>query len=362
MRIAFWGLYWSFDYHHIGGMDSLARRLGGELVRRGQEVDFVHFGAPQEEKEEDTPEGIRLRYYRTFEDGLQALAGHYDNVLTIYIPPRQRLPYARFRQREAQRTRFHISYAGWPESRLKRELLFLEARLVPYNGYLFCVSPRQQRYVSKWSDRTMLLLPPVPESYFLRPEEKPKHDRLRVVYVGRIDPGKGTPAAIALFKHLGSRTGFETRIYGYPWRHEPETMQLHEHLLAQDGIPYEPTEFEGYSPAAERRVRQILQETDVLYLPYDKLSSTIDTPLLLLEGMAHLCAVVTRPLGNMAEIYGTDQWMLDDLTDHSSLECLLRRLGERLTDERERLVMRNQELQFSVRKVGYRFGEALRSI
>lgn len=345
MRIALLGLYRSFDYHHIGGTDFLARRLGCELVRRGEEVDFVHFGVPQE-KEEDTPEGMRLRYCRTFEDGLQALAGHYDNVLTIYVPPRQRLAFARFRQREARRTRFHVLYTGWPESRLKRELLFLESRLAPYNGYLFCASPRQQRHVSKWSNRTMLLLPPVPESYFLRPEEKSRHDRLRVVYMGRIDPGKGTPAAIALFRHLGNRTEFETRIYGYPWSHKPETMQLHEQLLAQDVIPYEPTEFEGYSPAVDARVHSTLRETDVLYLPYDKLSSTIDTPLLLLEGMAHLCAVITRPLGSMPEIYGTDEWMVLDISNLEASSELLMQLANRLSHERKRLFTRCRELQF----------------
>jgi glycosyltransferase involved in cell wall biosynthesis len=360
MKLAIFGLCGSFDYHHIGGMDSIVRRLGRELVRRGEEVDFVHFGAPQE-NEEDTPEGIRLRYCRTFKDGLRALAGHYDNVLTIYVRPRQRLAFARFRQREAKRIRFHHLYAGWSESQLKRELLFSESRLAPYNGYLFCVSPRQQRYVSKWSNRTMLLLPAVPEGYFLKPEEKSRHEPVRVVYMGRVDPGKGTPAAVALFKHLERGTEFETRIYGYPWKHKPETVQLHEYLLAQDDILYEPTESRGYSPAKGARVHRILRETDVLYLPYDKLSSTIDTPLLLLEGMAHLCAVVTRPLGDMVEIYGTDQWMLDDLRDHRRVERLLRKLGERLTDERERLAERNQELRYSVRDVADQFYAALRA-
>jgi glycosyltransferase involved in cell wall biosynthesis len=359
MKLAFFGLCGSFDYRHIGGMDSIVRRLGCELVKRGIKVDFVHFGAP-EEREEDTSEGIHLRYYRSFKESLQALAGRYDHVLTIYVPPKQRPVYARFRHREAQRIRFHLLYAGWPESLLKRELLFMESRLMPYNGYLFCISPRQHRHVSKWSERAVLLLPPVPEGYFLRPDEKPKHDRLYVVYMGRLDPGKGTETVIALFKHL--RKEFETRVYGYSWHYEPRSMQLHQQLLAQDEIFYEPTEFQGYSPEVESRVHEILCETDVLLLPYAKLSSTIDTPLLLLEGMAHLCAVVTRPLGSISEIYGMTKWMLDDLSDHRHVARFLRELGERLDEERQRLALRNQELKFSAREVADQFYEALRCI
>lgn len=361
MKIAFFGSAYSFDYHHIGGTDSIARRLGYELVRRGEKVDFVHFDAPWK-KEIDTPVGIHLRYCSTFVDGLQALAGRYDHVVTIYVPPRQRLAYASFRHREARRTQFHLLYAGWPESWVKRELLFLESRLAPYNGYLFCVSPRQHRYVSQWSKRALLLLPPVPEEYFLSLQDKPRHDRMNIVYLGRVDSGKGIAMAIALFKYLGRSTEFESRICGYPWKHNPESMRLHNELLAQDDIFYTPTDFTAYSPKVDDKVHEILRETDVLFLPYDKLSSTIDTPLVLLEGIAHLCAVVTRPLGNLPEIYGTKEWMLDEMTDHRRVKRLLRELAEGLAEERHRLIRRNRELKFNLDHVVEQFCEALQNV
>jgi len=354
MSIAFFGLYGSFDFYHIGGTDSITRRLGFELIRRGEDVAFVHFDAPKD-RLEVTSEGLSLNYYSTFEDSLRFLAERCDHVVTIYIPRKLRLAYARFRKREAQRARFHFLYFGWPESRLKRELLFLEARRAPYNGNLFCVSPRQFETVSRWSERAQLLLPPVPDEHFLRPEDKPNHERIRVVYMGRIDPGKGAPDAISFFEYLQHYPEFETRIYGFPWMHDPETVQLHQQLLAQDDFFYEPTNFENYSPAVDVNVRCILRETDILFLPYCKLSSTIDTPLLLLEGMAHLCAVVTRPLGNLAEIYGTDQWMSADLTNYEGLLNLFRELGERLPYERERLVKWNRELKYSVQDIADQF-------
>jgi glycosyltransferase involved in cell wall biosynthesis len=359
MRIAFWGLQGSFDYHHIGGMDSLTRRLGVELAQRGMNVDFVHFGA-SERRSEEVRDGLRLHYYREFANSLSALR-RYDHVVTIYIPPKERIAYAHFRQREADHTRFHLIYAGWPESWIKRQLLFIEARLRPYNGYLFCISPRQYRCVSKWCGRTHLLMPPVPENYFLNPEERPKRGILHVAYMGRIDPSKGTGTAIALLRHLAKKPKIETGIYGYHWEHKLESVQLHKQLLSQEDIIYEPTKFKGYSTRVDVKVRKILHNADVLLLPYQRLSSTIDMPLLLLEGMASLCAVLTKPLGSIAEIYGTDQWMLDDFANFGQVERLLRRLGRELDQEQSRLKKQDCTLKFSTPEVVDEFREILQN-
>lgn len=358
MRIAFFGQQGAFSYNRIGGVDSIARRWGLELIRRGAEVDFVHFGGGTV-RTVTNPGGLTQRYCATFEGGLAALTGGYDHVVTFYVPARKRLAYGCFRRRRARETQFHFLYTSWPESWLKRELLFLESRLMPYNGFLLCVSPRQQRRVSRWSNRTLLFLPPTPESYFLRPEEKDTRDPLRVVYMGRVDPGKGTPEALSLFTELERSGQFETHIYGYPWRDKPETMQLHHQLLEQDLVPYQPSRCDRYSAAVEGQVRRILRQADVLYLPYRRLSSTVDTPLLLLEGMAHLCAVVTRPLGDLGQIYGTDRWMLDDVTDLDRARSKLQELKQQLPQERSRLASHNQEMRFDVRNVVDRFWQAL---
>ena len=233
LRIAFWGTAGSFDYCRVGGTDAIARRLGREMVQRGAEVAFLHFGG--RERLEQTAGGIVLRHCATFAGGLAALeAGAYDHVVTVYIPPRLRVAYARFRRRHARRMRFHLLQVGWSESRLRRRLALLDAQLAPYNGCTFCLSPRLQRAAARCCRRAALLLPPVPGDYYLSPGEKPGQASLRVAYVGRVDPGKGTGAALALFRRRARAGGYETCIYGYPWRHSPESVRLHEALLAQD--------------------------------------------------------------------------------------------------------------------------------
>ena len=121
MRIAFFGSYQCFDYYHIGGCDSIARRLGAELAKRGVKVDFVHFNCPKEVVE-TTPEEITLRYFRTLEATLEHLSGRYDHILNFHVPFKQRLAWMRFRRQESKRTRFHIHimFTGWHENPLTR--------------------------------------------------------------------------------------------------------------------------------------------------------------------------------------------------------------------------------------------------
>lgn len=351
MKIAFFGLYGSFGHYNIGGTDSIVRRISYELVEKGHKVDFVTYGAPKRnflQGENNVP----VYDFESINDAFDAMAGVYDHVITIYLLPRQRLSYLLFRRHEGNRTYFHYIFQAWPESPLKRRLMFAESRLYPYNGFLFCVSPRLNNYVSKFSKRSVLLFPPVPEDYFLTQEKKPENKRLSVTYMGRLDPGKGIAFAIELFRYMAEKSPeIQTRIYGYPWKYNPETKRIHDELLAQDTIYYEATEYEKYSPTVDEKVQNVLRETDILFLPYDKLSSTIDTPLLLLEGMAHLCIVVTRPLGDMPEIYGTNDSMGPTLSDHNACLNLIKNASLELGRERSRLETRCRELKFSVSEV-----------
>ncbi|MFZ2197716.1 MAG: glycosyltransferase [Thermodesulfovibrionales bacterium] len=346
MKITFFGAHKSFDYRQVGGMDSLARRLGGELACMGFDVSFVHFDCPFESSE-TTPEGIRLRYFTGFKDSLKYLSGGTQHVITIYVPPRHRPAWMFYRKLRGGRTRFHMYYSCWPELWLKRNLGFMEARLCPYNGTLFAASPRILKHISGWAKRTSLLLPPVPKAYFVAPGEKKGSDRLRVTFMGRIDPKKGTGEVLALFKYLAVKApDIKTLVSGYYWEKDHESVKLHEELSRQKDISYAPVEFEGYSLEVEETARRLLRETDILFLPYDRLSSTVDTPLLLLEGMAHLCIVVTRPLGSMPDVYGTSEFMLDSLIDHEACLGLFRQAGTSLIKERKRLAAKCSAIGF----------------
>lgn len=355
MRIVFFGLYESFDFKYIGGMESLVRRLGLSLTKLGDQVEFVYYAA-QEEKCESLSEGIKLCYFRTVEDSLDYIAyGQCDHIISIYLKPRDRLTYAHFRKMHKDKMKFHHIYSCWNESRIKRELLFAEARIFPFNGTLFCISPRIHKYVSRWAPHSALLLPPVPQSYFCQPHDKPGDEKLRVTFAGRIDPGKGTDRAANILERIGKNKDIEARLYGFMWLHRPQTVELHEQLLANPNIDYRPTEYKDWSPKADKNFGRILRETDILLLPYKKLSSTVDMPLLLLEGMANLCAVIIPPLGDLHDTYGNSEFLLKSAWDTEKVIKLIGRASELLIAERKRLVLRNKQLGFNVKVITENF-------
>jgi glycosyltransferase involved in cell wall biosynthesis len=357
MKIAFFGLFSSLDYFKIGGVESISRRLATGLLRKGHQTDFVSYGAPATEKPA-VGGGIGLFSFREFTGALQFLYRGYDHIITLYLSPRDRFRYLFFRRANRSRLKFHKIYSGWPDSLIKRKGAFLDARLYPYNGRLFCVSPRQYHYVSRWSDKGVLLLPPVWESYFLKPEAKPRHDKLRLTYIGRTEPGKGIEDVIYLYNQLKDQPQIDIEIHGF---HHKDTagVKFHEWLSRQDGLRYVYTPFESYSPAVDDNLRRILQATDILVLPYRKLSSTIDAPVLLLEGMAALCAVMTKPLGDIPNLYGPSPFILQGPEEMANMAKKVTDSPGLLEAERRRIFQRNAELDFASERVTTRVLRAL---
>jgi len=346
LRIAFFGAYGSFDFFRIGGTESFARRLAAGLLSHGHRAYFVVYGAPFPQQH-TLPSGIECYYFSTFHDSLGFVQENYDHVVAIYLRRPDRLSYAHFRRVNRHRLKFHQVLFSWPDSWLKRRAAFLETRLFPVNGSLFCISPRIHRRVSRWFPRAVLLLPPVPEEFFLTPSEKPVNERIRVAYIGRTEPRKGINDVLELFTRLKDSPGVELEIHGFHHKTVQAAVDTHEQLKRQKEIRYFYRPYDSYTPEVDQEVRRVLKETDILVLPYRKLSSTIDTPLLLLEGMASLCAIATRPLGDIPNIYGNGPFLFSDQDGVGSLADRILAGRQGFLEERRRLLKRNRELGFS---------------
>jgi glycosyltransferase involved in cell wall biosynthesis len=358
MKISFFGAFGAFDYFKIGGAESFTRRMATGLIRQGHRADLVIYGAPASERRTVGP-GIGLSYFRAFKDAVEFLTREYDQIITLYLPPRDRLRYLYFRRLNQSRLTFHQVYFSWPDSLIKRKGAFLEARLYPYNGRLFCISPRQYHYVRRWSPRGVLLLPPVWESYFLAPEAKPEKDKVRLTYIGRTEPGKGIEEVIYLYHHLKDQPRLEIEIHGFHHEHSQAGVEFHEWLNRQEGLHYSYSPYESYSPQTDDNLRCILQTTDILVLPYQKLSSTMDTPVLLLEGMAALCAVMTKPFGDIPNLYGPSPFILPGAEAMVNMVKKVMDSPELLGLERRRIFQRNAELDFATAGVTARLLRAL---
>lgn len=357
MKIAFFGRYGSFDHGHIGGTNSLVRRLSTELVRRWHfQVDHVLYG--QATREITHLPGLRSRYYRTLSEALEVLT-EYDHVVTIYLPPRDLLTYMHFRARHRRITQFHMLYQIWPESAVKRELMFALNRVIPFSGRSFAISPRLVHRIKHWDRQAVLLWPPVPPYYYMPLSQKTFSDKIRISFLGRIDMGKGVLETIDIFNALADCSEVKIVFYGIYWESDPTAVQLHHQLSKQRHFPYMPIKFTNHSDQIDEMVRSVLRDTDIFIQPYRKLSSTIDTPLLILEAMASLCAVITKPYGDIPHIYGKSPCLIDAPQLCEQAIKLILSAKEWLPSERERIERQNKSLHFDTPSVAERFVDAL---
>jgi|GEM_PF-1021978 len=365
-RIVFIGSQSFADFYGVGGMQSYIRRLGFELARRDYKVDYLVYGT-QQEQEIIPVHGIRVKHLCSLADALTEFSsGNYSDIVRVWMTRRERLKFARYilstRVLSSKGTSWKI-HSIWfivPDLLCKRLLTMLEGLIISRRGRLFCVSHRQWRMIRKWTHKACLLLPPVPKEFFLQPGEKSFRWPLKVTFLGVLHPDKGIEEVIELFTRLRGNPRFDCSIYAMFNPKVPAQVRLHELLLGQRGLKYVSMEQRKWSVELEKWVQRVLAETDIFVHPLKSLQNTVDTPLLLLEAMASLCAVLTTPIGSIPEIYGKESPFL---IPHSNFveraAAFLKGLSkEDLLKERMRIYRRNKELGFSQAEVTDRFESA----
>lgn len=308
MNITFFGLKGTFDYYNIGGTDSFCRRLGFQLITVGKNVNFVHYGCDRQ-GEESVSRDFKVYSFRDFNDSLAYLEKHADVVIVNAIHRNDRLSFIKFRKKN-KNIKYYYLASVFSESIIKRNLYLLDPLLYPYNGGVLAMSPRLANASRLRRNNSELLLPPVPDNYYVRPEDKPRRNKVVITYIGRTVPGKGADQAVEIFKGLGGEPNIEKQVCGYVWPDDREDKSIHNWLLRQNEIKYICEEYKGWSSVVDEKISETLRKTDILLLPYKWLSSTMDMPMLLLEGMAANCCIITKPLGDIPAVYGDSPFIL----------------------------------------------------
>lgn len=331
----------------------MIRRLSEEITKQYPvTVDFILYGS--EQKIIKHTEKTHSKYYP---DLLGALSGikDYNHVIFVYLPVTDVWTCRQKCRKLYSRTRFHNLYQVWPESVIKRELLLLANFLMPVNGQNIVVSQRLFDTIFKRRGNCILLYPPVPRDYFIHPEKKRTSDKVRVTFIGRIDIGKGILDTLEIFDRLSQNENIELKLYGIHWETDPLAVDIHNALMKQNKFFYQPVNFSEYSQDIENMVRSALSETDIFIQPYRQLSSTIDSPLLILEAMASLCAVITKPFGNIPLIYGDSPCLYNGDDFIPKMTELILNNGIWLEKERQRIHNQNAQLKFDTRTVAEQF-------
>ena len=356
LRIAFLGLREFFDYFYISGFQSFFRRITSEMLFNGMRVDYILYDSGKSEEIEPEP-NLRLRYFQDFEDAILAMSSsNYDHIITIRLSRRDRFKVAFFRKKYLGPAKCHYMSLVWPDSWIKRNLIFIEAKLVSGNGKIISISPRLYQSLNRWAKNVEFIFPPVTKSYFLKPEEKPKNDKIKITFLGVIYPDKGIDEVIHIFTALKEDQKFELSIYAIYEPRNKESLELRNWLKNQNIIKYVEVDRYNYTPEVEDIVRKVLKETDIFIQLYRTLGATVDVPLLLLEAMASLCAVITTPIGNIADIYGESKFLIDTKYSISQIVSFLKNISfEEIKRERERIFEQNKKFEFEASKVAQQF-------
>ena len=354
-RVAFVGYSYGVDPRLIGGHQSILRRLARYLTGRGHAVDFLVFGepaAPPQRLAADTT----LYTFPTFATAAQRLQHErYAYVQLSYLPLATypaAMRYLASQRNRSDRPRLGYLYVVWPDKvvmRLARILLF---KL--FYDRVIAVSPRLQRQLNRYRVPSFTLLPPVPDDFFepvARVAGPP-----RVAYMGRVDDDKGVQHILALLRGLkAAHPDLAAEISGYYYPHSAASLALHRELQAQDVIHYLGGSYHDYDPAMEQRVLNQLRHTDLLLLPYERLSGiTVDVPLLLLEAMATGCTVLTTQVADLPEIVAQPALTVPHpAAMQAAAEALIAQRGWGATGER--LQARAQELGVALSVAGPRY-------
>lgn len=365
MNITFFGLKSTFDYYRTGGMDSFYRRVANILIQDGHHVRFLLYQNDAFKAVVIQPNFEQI-YCETFNDALDFLNKVDGPIIVNAIHRNDRLQFIKYRKNHPDR-RFHLVYSVYSEDLIRRNLYLLESFIFPYNGIGICFSLRLAKALKLRRNKSTVFLPPVPDYYFLKPDMKRDSDAVNITYLGRIDPGKGILDFIEIARHFRKDASFQFKIYGYLWPYSSACTEAYKLLKKQEFIHYEISELDAWTPQAEKRIADILINTHILILPYKRLSSTTDTPVLLLEGMASACCILTRPLGNIPEIYGhTSPFLINSKNfieesvrlinrSHAIIASERRRVTERIknllvdengTAQRIKLILNNQEVPY----------------
>jgi glycosyltransferase involved in cell wall biosynthesis len=310
MKISFLGHVSAFDYFQIGGSETLVRRLASALSELPEidTVSYVLFGHTHNETHRIVSNKFILRYCTDFHLALSHLANQ-DVIVTIYLPKSYSMTYYRYRLqkkfRSSNRPMFLLMVQGSPQ-RL-RNMAMLLAALSPFSLYskILTISEKVRRMAAVFAKPALLFLPPISDMYFDQESKRNGKASLPTAgFLGRNDIEKGIDLVQELFEQLTEKSISKTLISSYTIRDQTDT---------QVNVPNDVEVLHrGYDETTERDVCNILGELDYLVLPYRSVHRTINPPLLVLEGMARGCIVITTLTGELSRIHRAIPFVLSE--------------------------------------------------
>ena len=297
LKIAFFGLDGSFNYTRVGGTESVIRRISVEMsMNTGvKKVSCYHYGSLK--KSSIMLDGVSVESRVSFLSMLKGLIVH-DVCICVYIKKRHRL-FMWLVRLFFRNKKFIFLSQGYPTKVMSKMVLLMTAH--PFFGYskVVTLSKKTSNFLYKYNLESLYIPPPIPDKYILNSIKNLDTDLIRVAFAGRADIEKGFDIILNIFSIIEKNPNIQTSIYTYKvedvnFLSDLNNTQINIHDMSST-----------FSKKVESDFFKTLQNIDVLILPYSELNRTIDPPLLVLEGMASGCSVVTISVGDLGQIFSS---------------------------------------------------------
>ncbi len=343
MKLLFVGSKDNLDLERIGGIESVMRRLLDFLKQKDFDISVLVIDSVHKENQfyQSAYGKIPIRTTDVKSARKFLLTEKFDVINFLKTPFENpifalKFLFVKFKSGTIT-TKLFFTY---PTVANLTFLQKLKLKLLIDETFLF--SKRLEKEIRKFNNNVTFLYPPVSERFFNK-KHREKTSQKKILFVGRISADKGIEIVIDVFSNLDKRY-FETGIVGYfSTEEDKEKYEKKIKNLNADYIQI------GERKSGETKELN-LREYDILLLPYQDLSPTLDTPLLLLEGLASGCKIVTSDIEPINEIKGNIYFVEDY---KNSAEFI------KITEEISEKESIDYNHEFSLEKVGANYLNSL---
>lgn len=352
MKLGFYAYYKSFDFFRIGGTDSFIRRLTFGLIKINENIQIKYILYGNKNKTIKVNDNLELIYIKNFQDSLEYIKNeNFNHIINSWLLTKDRVIFHSFAKKYFEYTKFHYLIFFYPDTILKKIMKFYELLFFKINGKTFLVSKRQKKLFNPFEKNLSIINPPIDDSYFLE-KINTKSKKIKISFLGRIDPRKGIDKVINIFQQIQHLNLFELNIHGIYIPEDPEATKIHNWLMNQKKINYFQVEREKFSNKIDSMVINVLRDTDIFIQPYKNLDSTVDTPLLIIESLACNCIVLSSKLPSVQNIQGDSDYLLDyEHFEEKAVEILSSITIEKINTEKDRIFSKRSELLESYESV-----------
>jgi len=315
MNILFFGSEANLDLYRTGGIESTVRRLIKFLVEYNHKIFVFVISSEKYKIDVKLEQGIITIVYDSVENLTNRLLNEKFHIINFLQTPFKNLFF--LLKLLVKKKRDNILFIKWFFTYPPFKRNFFQQKIKHFlfiDRYIVFSKRLYESLYSLKRENVFLLNPPVPYEYYKHANTRPKNKS--ICFTGRISEDKGIEIVIEVFKKLVHDNNIQLNIIGY-YSNESD-KEKYEPLLNQLNIDIniEKVKKTKFTKMMEESILP-LRNFEILFLPYQKLLPTLDTPLLVLEGLAAGCKIITSDIGNLDQ-FQDNLFLVKDYHNHIS--------------------------------------------